>query len=216
MKAYYFGNPSASTVLFQPIQPDTLSLMPDEAAQIRRLTNDADFLLVAMATSHWNDDLSPWPAPAVFKSTYFHGKASQTLSAVTAQIALLRQDNPAISRRFYLGGYSLAGLFSLWSAYFLDGLAGIAAASPSVWFPGFYDFVTAHTLRTDAVYLSLGTKEERTTHPLLSQVGNAIRAIHDHLQAQPISCTLEWNEGNHFKDPIARTAKGFAWLLTNR
>ena len=26
-------------------------------------------------------------------------------------------------------------------------------------------------------------------------------------------CTFEWNEGNHFKDPQGRTAKGLAWCL---
>ena len=28
-----------------------------------------------------------------------------------------------------------------------------------------------------------------------------------------IPCVLEWNEGNHFKEPELWTAKGFAWLL---
>lgn len=43
-------------------------------------------------------------------------------------------------KTYYLGGYSLAGLFSLWAAYQTNLFAGIAAASPSVWFPGFLDY----------------------------------------------------------------------------
>ena len=35
------------------------------------------------------------------------------------------------------------------------------------------------------------------------------------LQGEPAceKCTLEMNQGNHFKEPDIRTAKGFAWLL---
>ena len=29
-------------------------------------------------------------------------------------------------------------------------------------------------------------------------------------------CVLEWNEGNHFKDPDLRTAKAFAWLMNRK
>ena len=47
----------------------------------------------------------------------------------------------------------------------------------------------------------------------MSQVGNAIRTIHAHLDAAGIPCVLEWNKGNHFKNPDLRTAKAFAWLL---
>ena len=46
----------------------------------------------------------------------------------------------------------------------------------------------------------------------MSQVGNAIRDIYDHLQSN-VDVTLEWNEGNHFKEPDLRLAKGFAWCL---
>lgn len=26
-------------------------------------------------------------------------------------------------------------------------------------------------------------------------------------------CTLEWNPGNHFREPDVRTAKGFCWVM---
>ena len=35
------------------------------------------------------------------------------------------------------------------------------------------------------------------------------------LKEKERNCILEWNEGNHFKDPDIRTAKGFAWLLNH-
>ena len=33
------------------------------------------------------------------------------------------------------------------------------------------------------------------------------------LKNSGLNCILEWNEGNHFKDPDLRTAKAFAWVL---
>ncbi len=35
----------------------------------------------------------------------------------------------------------------------------------------------------------------------------------DLLKGQDINCTLEWNQGNHFKDVEIRTAKAFSWVM---
>jgi len=68
------------------------------------------------------------------------------------------------------------------------------------------------------VYLSLGDKEEKTRNPVMRTVGDNIRRQHELLQADPSceKCILEMNQGNHFKEPDIRTAKGFAWLLQNQ
>ena len=68
----------------------------------------------------------------------------------------------------------------------------------------------------NSIYLSLGDKEEKTKNPVMSQVGNAIREGYEILKENHINCTLEWNQGNHFKEPELRTAKGFAWLLERK
>ena len=33
------------------------------------------------------------------------------------------------------------------------------------------------------------------------------------LKENGMECMLEWNEGNHFKDPSERTAKGLIWCM---
>ena len=66
------------------------------------------------------------------------------------------------------------------------------------------------------VYLSLGNKEEKTRNPVMAQVGDAIRALPDIFTPQGAACTLEWNEGNHFRDPDLRLAKAFTRLLAQR
>ncbi|MGX8698516.1 MAG: alpha/beta hydrolase-fold protein, partial [bacterium] len=116
--------------------------------------------------------------------------------------------------RYVLGGYSLAGLFALWTATRTEVFSGIAAASPSVWFPGFTEYLKTHPLRAGRVYLSLGDREERTKNPLMATVSAKIRETHALLAAAGTDCTLVWNEGNHFREPELRTAKAFAWLLS--
>ena len=114
---------------------------------------------------------------------------------------------------YCLGGYSLAALFSLWAAYQTDRFAGIAAASPSIWFPGFVDYMKSHAIRCSNIYLSLGDKEEKTRNAVMSQVGDCIRDGYAWLKERGIYCTLEWNKGGHFKEPELRTARAFARLL---
>ena len=112
-----------------------------------------------------------------------------------------------------IGGYSLAGLFALWAAYQTDIFEGVAAASPSIWFPGFVDYMKEHELKAKSVYLSLGDKEEKARNQTMAKVGDCIRWAHEYLQSLQVDVTLEWNQGNHFKDADLRTAKAFSWIL---
>ena len=206
-----YGDPAADTLLIQMVDDHDLEVIEKETAHIKELTGGQNFCLKAVRVNSWNTDLSPWPAPAVFGDEDFGEGASRTLEI------LLREIIPEIlseNEKIYLGGYSLAGLFALWAAYQTDFFEGIAAASPSIWFPGFTDYMRANTLQAGAVYLSLGDREERTKNPFMSQVGNAIRDGYAVLRNAGINCTLEWNKGNHFKNPDLRTAKAFAWLMT--
>lgn len=122
----------------------------------------------------------------------------------------------AIRGLYYLGGYSLAGLFALWAAYQTDVFKGVVAASPSVWFPGFAEYMKKNEIKTNTVYLSLGNREEKTRNPIMANVGDRIREAYVLLKERGVNCILEWNEGNHFKDADIRTARAFAWALNNK
>ena len=117
---------------------------------------------------------------------------------------------------YFIGGYSLAGLFALWAAYQTDAFFGVAAASPSVWFPGFAEYMRQNRIQSNAVYLSLGNREEKTHNPVMATVRDRIQEAHALVKAQGVNCFLEWNEGNHFKEPDLRTAKAFLWVLNCR
>ena len=205
MERFEYGSPDARAVLIQPVDEHDLAFIESEVSLIREKA-PADFRLVAIKVGDWNRDLSPWEAPAVFGREDFGDGAADTL----AEILNLCGDR---TRNYYLGGYSLAGLFALWAAGQTDAFRGIAAASPSMWFPGFMEYLAAHPPRSPRVYLSLGDREEKTRNPVMAAVGNRIRTAEALLQAQGIDCILEWNEGNHFRDADRRTAKAFSWVL---
>ena len=56
---------------------------------------------------------------------------------------------------------------------------------------------------------------EKTRNLVMATVGDCIREAHAWLQQCGIRSTLEWNPGNHFRDPGLRTAKAFAWVMKN-
>ena len=71
-------------------------------------------------------------------------------------------------------------------------------------------------IKTDTVYLSLGDREEKARNPVMATVGDRIREAYGLLKDRGLNCALEWNEGNHFRDPDLRTAKAFAWVLGSK
>ena len=205
MTRYEYGNPASSRVLIQMVDDHDLSGMEREVNAIRDQAGD-DFFLVALKVEDWNRDLSPWKAPAVFGNKGFGGGAEKTLSLVRSEMA-----DP--EKKYYIGGYSLSGLFALWAAFQAEGFAGVAAASPSVWFPGFVEYMAGHPVHAGKVYLSLGDREEKTGNPVMASVGDRIRAGYEILRGKGIPCVLEWNKGGHFRDADLRTAAAFAWVL---
>jgi len=212
-KVYSFGFPEtdADTLLLQMVDDHDMEVIEREVSYIREMTKGQRFCLKAIKVNSWNRDLSPWPAEAVFGNEGFGEGAADTLAFLMKEVL----HDPAAYRRKYLGGYSLAGLFALWAGYRTNAFDGIAAASPSVWFPHFTEYMKNNEILADAVYLSLGDREERTRNAVMSRVGSSIRCAYTIITGAGKDCTLEWNKGNHFKEPDLRTAKAFAWLMNN-
>ena len=197
----------APQILFiQPVDTHDTELLD---AEIEAMRNCAlPFALAAFAVKDWNRELSPWAAPPVFGKVPFGGMAEEALSFVLACLLPELRVQLGADMKLCIGGYSLAGLFALWAATETNAFSGVAAASPSVWFPGWMDYVKANPIQAKSVYLSLGDKEEQAKNPVMATVGDCIREQYALLQADH-SVTLEWNPGNHFQDSEKRTARAF-------
>lgn len=119
--------------------------------------------------------------------------------------------------RLILGGYSLGGLFALWSVTRTDAFDAVFAGSPSLWMEGWNEYADAHPLKVKYAYMSLGDKEECTRKQPFCIIGERVRLQHKRHQAQLGSdhCILEWNEGGHFNEIEMRKAKGAAWIISH-
>lgn len=214
---YTYTSINARVLIVQPIDDHDLALLDNEVDAIVAATGDC-FCLVGIKIDEWQEELSPWQAPPVFGKQGFGTGAKLTLdfieSVLLPELKNNRIYNPA-GMKCLLGGYSLAGLFALWAGYNTTVFDGVAAVSPSVWFPRWVDYATINTIGTQQVYLSLGDKEEKTKNQVMAQVGNALRLTYSALNDQGVKTILEWNPGNHFCQPDVRLARGFAWLINN-
>ena len=209
-----YGTDCAEYLLLQMTDEHELQHMDNEISAIAQGSAHS-FLFAAVPVKSWNDELSPWKSPAVWGKESFGGNAAGTLRFLTEQAipTLKKQFALPENVRIILGGYSLAGLFALWASTQTALFSGVAAASPSVWFPGWMEFEQQHPIQAQRVYLSLGDKEERTKNIVMAAVGDNIRTLHSRLAERGAYCTLEWNSGGHFKDAGLRTAKAFRWAM---
>jgi len=194
MEKFTYGKSESDNILIQIVDDHDLEVIESQVRHIKRLYG-SNFLLTALKTEDWMKDLSP-------------GEGSErTLKEV------LEVCDQYKGKKLYIGGYSLAGLFALWAACNTDVFTAVAAASPSVWFPGFDEYADKNRLQVNTVYLSLGDKEEKTRNQQIATVGTKIRTLYETYRADNINCVLEWNNGGHFTEPDLRTAKAFAWVL---
>ena len=204
-------------LLIQPIDEHDLEVLDIEVTTIQSLANKS-FTLVAFEIIDWQSELTPWTVPAVFGKIPFGDGAIATLSFIKDILIPQMEQKQLFDKdkmKCVLGGYSLAGFFALWSAYQTELFDGIAAVSPSVWYPQWMEYAEINKPLATSVYLSLGDKEEKTKNPTMAQVGNCIRKQHELLTTQGINTILKWNPGNHFQYSDERTARGFAWVLNH-
>lgn len=186
----------------------------DRTAELIAGSTGVPFVLAAFQVFDWDLDLSPWHDDAVSRKPEVGTMATDTLSYVTESLLPVLEaahgELPVI-----LGGYSLGGLFALWSSTQADRFAAIAAASPSLWIRDWLDFAKAHPVKARKVYLSLGDMEEHVKNRSIARVGDCVRGEYGLLKAQlgEWNCTLAWNPGNHFQDGDKRLAAAFSWCV---
>ena len=207
---------TAKYLSIQPVDEHDIKVLDNEVEEILKNTDEL-FSLIAFKIEDWNNELSPWEAPPAFGNKTFGSGAKDTLEFIESRLipTVKEKYNLGVEIKFILGGYSLAGLISLWSAYKLDTFFGIAAASPSVWFNGWEEFMNNNTPLSNNIYLSLGDTEEKTKNKVMCKVGDNIRKQEQLLKNDNINTILEWNKGGHFSNSDIRVAKAFVWCIEN-
>lgn len=178
---------------------------------------DLDFTLVAISGLNWEHDMVPWDIPSISsKDTPCTGGADAYLELLLNEI-LPQAEKTVFGTPLWRGiaGYSLAGLFALYSIYRTDVFSRAASVSGSLWFPDFPTFVRSHAPKQNpaCIYFSLGDKEHKTRNPFLQTVRQNTEEMEDFYKQQGIATTFQLNPGNHFQDAALRTAAGIRWIL---
>lgn len=173
------------------------------------------FVLVAIEPPSWNDDLTPWAAPSpVLKEPPYSGKGKDFLHTVVSNIIPQAEQGHQVTKRI-VAGYSLAGLWALWSCYQTDSFDGVVSGSGSFWYPNFMHFVHTHQMpkQPSAIYMSLGDKERFTKQPLLAQIEELTLQLSDEYLEKGINAFFQLNNGNHYNQTAWRMAKGIQWMM---
>ncbi len=210
----FLGDPHAEVWVIHPIDGREFDDRENRAERAFRQLPESSAAIAAVEVLDWNAELTPWRAEDIPGRNGFDGCAPVLLQTLENTIL------PELERRYaakpkerILAGYSLAGLFALWACSQSEFFSAAAAMSPSVWYPGWLQYIKANGIQARVVYLSLGDREEKTKNRLMASVGDAIREQYQLLQVSGIECTLEWNSGNHFQNVDERIAAGIAWTL---
>ena len=177
---------------------------------------DTDHTFVAIQIDDWDSSMSPWSADVGMKGGNFTGGADGYLIELTGTImpgAESRLD--IVPSHRIIAGYSMAGLFSVYSLFRTDLFDRAVSASGSLWFPGFVDYVRKSRLKgdVDRICLSLGDREPRTSNANMRSVLDCTERICDMLSEQCGDVRFTMEKGNHFEDVAGRTARGIVSAL---
>ena len=175
------------------------------------------FNLVTLYGFDPENDLTPWSADNIRKGAAPFGQGAMLhLQHILHEvIPEVETQLPAPSACLAMAGYLLAGLFTLWTACQTDRFARLACISASFWYPDFITYLqhTPFAGTPQGIYGSLGDRESKTHHPLLSQVDHCTHAVFQHIQSMRIPSVFELNPGTHFTRPDYRTARAIQWML---
>ncbi len=193
-----------------------------EVYEACRKAGTREFILASISGIDWEHDLSPWRAPAAFKKApEFTGGADEYICELEEKIvpAILKHcnlDNKGTKEMsLILAGYSLAGLFALYSSYQSNLFDAIVTASGSMWYPDFLSYAQSHQISENVkkIYFSVGDKEANTKNQMMQPVEENTRVLAEYYLKKGIQTTFELNEGGHFVDDAKRVAKGIIYCL---
>lgn len=196
-----------------------LNTFSNEGARVYEILTEeerAALTLVTIGALDWDHDMSPWAIPPISPNdTPCTGGAEAYLAFLINEIVPRAEKSlPGVSWRG-IAGYSLAGLFAVWSLYKTDLFTRAGSMSGSLWFPDFKEFAFSHEMkiRPEKIYFSLGDKEHKTRNQFLKTVRQNTGEIEAFYRENGVETVFRLNEGNHYQNAAERTAAGIAWLL---
>ena len=175
----------------------------DEIARALSELSSVNLTLAAVGGLEWNSEMTPWPMPALFKKEpSFEGGADEYLQTLTQQIAPAVLAKTGDAAWLGIAGYSLGGLFALYSLYKTPIFTRVASISGSLWYKDFREFALGSHLagKPEYAYLSIGDRDRLRKTQYLNTALEATRDIAAHFESLGVGSKFELNPGNHYAD----------------
>lgn len=173
--------------------------------------------LLVVGNIDWNHDMSPWYMPSICsKEKSFSGGTDEYLRLLIDEILPKAKELIEGEPEFTgIAGYSLAGLFAVYTMYKTDVFDRVACMSGSLWFSDFIEYCKRNEYKRlpDKIYFSLGDKEANTRNPVLKTVQDKTIELSEYFKNLGSEVIFELNPGNHFTDTVLRSAKGIKAIL---
>ncbi|MBE6116531.1 MAG: alpha/beta hydrolase [Erysipelotrichaceae bacterium] len=188
-----------------------------DVEEIMKHIDSDNYILINIKTVNWNDDLTPWYMDRLFRSDQpYNGKADCFIREIEEIIIPeLHKVLGDLVSYYAIAGYSLAGLFSVYSIYRTKVFRRLASVSGSLWYPEFVNYAEKELLcvEPEKIYFSLGDRENKSRNALMSTVKDCTVRLRDFYAERGIDTVFEENPGNHFQNAAERLAKGISWIL---
>ena len=192
-------------------------LPAEELTAIEELSTRFETNIVAISEMDWNNDMTPWKAPAI-KEGEFGGRASQFLDRLKGDIFFNLESSLQIRNpKRYLIGLSLAGLFSVWAGLMKPLFAGVASISGSFWYDGFAEWILKQEdLNCVRFYVIIGDKEKETKVKRFANIEEDTMKVVETLMLKGAEVAFEMTEGGHNSPVIPRIEKSVVSLFGNQ
>lgn len=186
------------------------------------LTGHLHLNIFSFYVSDWDADLSPWPAPGLYKGDPdFAGDALTTLHALTSRLVpAIEQAEGLAPRTRAIAGYSMGGLFSTFAFLNSDLFQAMASMSGSLWYEGWPAYferkcaegAAAHAFDGRFAYFSIGSKERKSPPRILATVQERNEYAAERLEAAGARTEFVLGPGNHHQHVLERCHRGLSAL----
>ena len=184
----------------------------EECGQVWGILKEPKPTVISISGMDWNRELSPWPAPGVFKGQAdFAGQSGKFLSVLVERLLPAGLKALEYEPEFLgIAGYSLGGLFAVWSLWNTGMFSSAASMSGSLWFDNFLEYAETQPPKRlpDFIYLSVGSGEKKSRNKRMATVVDCTREMASYFEKLGSKCVFHLESGGHFNNVPERIARG--------
>lgn len=177
------------------------------------------FIAVGIYAKERQNEYTPWKQEGIApRFVAFGGNAKEYLAFLTEELMPYIEENYRVDKEnIGLMGYSLGGLFAIYTAFTEATFTKIASVSGSSWYPNLTQFVQTSQLANKEVklYMSSGENEGAGKTNILKDAALCTHAIMKSLEEKvksPEHFTTYFDQGGHHNYLVERYQRAIQWF----